>query len=58
MKSSLMITIIFLVIMYTVHMTNLLEGFYIENFETYGKPVADCSNYEDDKNPQPSYPLN
>ena len=57
-KVSLMITIIFLIVMYAVHMSNLLEGFYTEQFENYGKPVADCSNYQDDNNPQPSYPLN
>jgi hypothetical protein len=57
-NASLMLTIIFLIVMYGVQMSHLLEGFYVENFESYGKPVADCSNYKDDENPQPSYPLN
>jgi hypothetical protein len=56
MTLALTITIIFVVVMYGVQMTNLLEGMYVENFETYGKPVADCSNYADDSSAQPSYP--
>jgi hypothetical protein len=46
----------FVVVMYGVQMSNLLEGMYVENFEVYGKPVADCSNYENDNLAQPAYP--
>jgi hypothetical protein len=54
---ALTITIMFVVVMYGVQMSNLLEGMYVENFQTYGKPVADCANYADDNSPQPVYPL-
>jgi len=56
MIMALTITIIFVVVMYGVQMTNLLEGMYVEKFETYGKPVADCSNYANDELAQPAYP--
>jgi hypothetical protein len=52
---ALTITIIFVVVMYGVQMTNILEGMYEEHYENYGKPVADCSNYQDDNEPQPTY---
>jgi hypothetical protein len=56
MVMALTITIIFVVVMYGVQMSNLLEGMYVENFEVYGKPVANCSNYEQDSSAQPVYP--
>lgn len=56
MMMALTITIIFVVVMYGVQMTNLLEGMYVENFQSYGKPVADCSNYSKDESAQPVYP--
>lgn len=62
MTSAIMIVIVFLIVMYTVQVTSVLEGFYEEEMEeafvNYGKPVSDCSNYQDSDLPQPTYPLN
>jgi hypothetical protein len=65
MTSAIMIVVVFLIVMYTVQVTSVLEGFYEEemveteeSFQNYGPPVSQCSNYKDSDLPQPTYPLN
>jgi hypothetical protein len=65
---SIFITVAFVSVMYLVQMSQIFEMFEqeqeeaeAENFAVYGRPLADCANYqsEDKENEsQPSYPMN
>jgi hypothetical protein len=65
---SIFITVAFVTVMYLVQMSQIFEMFEqeqeeaeAENFAVYGRPLADCSNYQSEdkeKESQPSYPMN
>jgi hypothetical protein len=69
-KVSIFVTVAFISVLYLIQMTQMVEMFEqeqeeqeLEQFVTYGRPLADCANYkseEDSKkdDSQQTYPLN